>query len=297
MNKELIVLMGPTAIGKTMAGIEIAKNLGTEIISADSRQIYKEMSIGTAVPDKDQLQEVKHYFIQTRSIHETYNASNFETDVLELLENLFKKHDKVLMVGGSGLYIDAALNGIDDLPDADPELRAGLQKQLNEEGIESLRNDLRLLDPVSYKKIDLRNPKRVQKALEVSIQTGKPYSSFLSSPRKNRSFKVRMACINTDREELYHRINLRVLEMIQKGLIEEVKSLLPQRNLNALKTVGYKELFSYFDGDISREKAIEKIQAKTRKYARKQLTWFKKYKECQWFGKKETENILKWIDT
>jgi tRNA dimethylallyltransferase len=297
MNKELIVLMGPTAIGKTMAGIEIAKNLGTEIISADSRQIYKEMSIGTAVPDKDQLQEVKHYFIQTRSIHETYNASNFEMDVLELLENLFKKHDKVLMVGGSGLYIDAALNGIDDLPDADPELRAGLQKQLNEEGIESLRNDLRLLDPVSYKKIDLRNPKRVQKALEVSIQTGKPYSSFLSSPRKNRSFKVRMACINTDREELYHRINLRVLEMIQKGLIEEVKSLLPQRNLNALKTVGYKELFSYFDGDISREKAIEKIQANTRKYARKQLTWFKKYKECQWFGKKETENILKWIDT
>jgi tRNA dimethylallyltransferase len=297
MNKELIVLMGPTAIGKTMAGIEIAKNLGTEIISADSRQIYKEMSIGTAVPDKDQLQEVKHYFIQTRSIHETYNASNFETDVLELLENLFKKHDKVLMVGGSGLYIDAALNGIDDLPDADPELRAGLQKQLDEEGIESLRNDLRLLDPVSYKKIDLRNPKRVQKALEVSIQTGKPYSSFLSSPRKNRSFKVRMACINTDREELYHRINLRVLEMIQKGLIEEVKSLLPQRNLNALKTVGYKELFSYFDGDISREKAIEKIQANTRKYARKQLTWFKKYKECQWFGKKETENILKWIDT
>jgi tRNA dimethylallyltransferase len=297
MNKELIVLMGPTAIGKTMAGIEIAKNLGTEIISADSRQIYKEMSIGTAVPDKDQLQEVKHYFIQTRSIHETYNASNFETDVLELLENLFKKHDKVLMVGGSGLYIDAALNGIDDLPDADPELRAGLQKQLDEEGIESLRNDLRLLDPVSYKKIDLRNPKRVQKALEVSIQTGKPYSSFLTSPRKNRSFKVRMACINTDREELYHRINLRVLEMIQKGLIEEVKSLLPQRNLNALKTVGYKELFSYFDGDISREKAIEKIQANTRKYARKQLTWFKKYKECQWFGKKETENILKWIDT
>jgi tRNA dimethylallyltransferase len=165
MNKELIVLMGPTAIGKTMAGIEIAKNLGTEIISADSRQIYKEMSIGTAVPDKDQLQEVKHYFIQTRSIHETYNASNFETDVLELLENLFKKHDKVLMVGGSGLYIDAALNGIDDLPDADPELRAGLQKQLDEEGIESLRNDLRLLDPVSYKKIDLRNPKTRSKSL------------------------------------------------------------------------------------------------------------------------------------
>jgi tRNA dimethylallyltransferase len=297
MIKELIILAGPTAIGKTTAGINIALNLGTEIISADSRQIFKEMTIGTAVPDSDQLRQVKHHFIQTKSIHEPYNASCYEVDVLELLENLFKKYDKVLMVGGSGLYIDAVRYGIDDLPNADHELRARLQKQLDEEGIESLRNDLRLLDPLSYKKVDLKNPKRVQKALEISIQTGKPYSSFLTSPKKNRPFQVRIACMNTEREKLYKRINQRVIGMIHQGLIEEVRSLLPNRNLNALKTVGYKEIFSYFEGDLSLEEAIEKIQANTRKYARKQLTWFKKYEDCQWFEAGDTENILAWIKT
>lgn len=291
----MIVIAGPTGIGKTALGIELARNLKTEIISADSRQIYREMSIGTAVPSKKQLAAIPHHFIQNKSIHDYYNASKYENEVLDLLEILFHKYPKILLVGGSGMYIDAVRNGIDDLPEIDMNLRNKLFKQLEEEGLESLRKQLKLLDPESYGKIDLKNPKRVQKALEISLMTGKPYSSFLGIPKKARDFNFKLVALDMNREELYTKINRRVLDMIEAGFVDEAEGLQKFRDNNALNTVGYKEIFNYLDGKFSLEEAIGKIQDNTRKYARKQLTWFRKNKEYTWFNPEDIDGIMKFI--
>ncbi len=292
MSKFLIVLGGPTASGKTSTGINLAKHFDTEIISADSRQIYKETTIGTAVPEPGQLKEIKHHFIQTISLEKYYNASMYEIDVLATLEELFKKKDLVVMVGGSGLYINAVCDGIDDLPTVDPEIRLSLEKKFIKEGIDSIRKDLKLLDPITYGKVDLKNHLRILKALEITIQTGKPYSSFLTHQKKQRDFHIIRLALNMNREDLYDRINLRVDLMIEQGLAEEAEGLKHLRETNVLKTVGYKEIFSYFDGNITMDEAIDLIKRNSRKYARKQITWFRKNELYPWFHPDETEKML-----
>lgn len=297
MNKELIVIAGPTAVGKTSLCIAIARSLNTEIISADSRQIYKELTIGTAVPSVEELSTVKHHFIQSISIHEYYNASKYEDEVNLLLEKLFHNHDRVILCGGSGLYIDAVCKGIDMLPEIDPLVREKIQQQFNKEGIESLLEDLLKLDPSSFNRIDLNNPKRVQKALEISIITGKPYSSFLTSPEKKRCYKIKRIALDMNREELYDRINSRVLKMVDEGLVDEARALYPMRQINALNTVGYKELFQYFAGELNLGEAITKIQSNSRNYARKQLTWFRKDKNTRWFHPLDYDLIKDYINS
>lgn len=296
MHKYLIVLAGPTGIGKTSIGIKIAQHFKTEIVSSDSRQIFKEMRIGTAVPENDELDAIKHHFIQTLSINENYNASRYETEALDLINTLFNKYDAVLLVGGSMLYIDAVCNGIDIMPDADPEIRKFLQDKIKKEGIESLRFQLKKLDPDYYSSVDLKNPNRLIHALEISIMTGKPYSSFRSKPKKTRPFSVIKIGMNCDREVLHKRINSRVDKMIAAGLESEARNLYPLKHLNALNTVGYRELFDYFDNNITREKAIELIKRNTRRYARKQLTWFRNDPEMNWFDPTQTREIITFIE-
>ncbi|MCK5135762.1 MAG: tRNA (adenosine(37)-N6)-dimethylallyltransferase MiaA [Bacteroidales bacterium] len=296
MEKRLVVLAGPTAIGKTALGIEIAKHFRTEIISADSRQIYRETNIGTAVPSPDELAAVTHHFIQTVSLKESYNASRYEQEVLYRLNKLFKQHDLVLMVGGSGLYINAVCQGIDELPSADPELRSQLLKRHEAEGLEPLTQELKKLDPVSHDRIDLKNHMRVLKALEVSIQTGKPYSSFLSITRKERPFKIKRIALDMEREHIYNRINLRVDRMMKAGLLAEVEQLQHFRGYTAMKTVGYRELFRYMDGEVLLEEAVDQIKRNTRKFARKQLTWFRKNNLYQWFLPDDPEKVIRWIE-
>jgi len=291
----LIVIIGPTAIGKTELCIELAESLNTKIISADSRQIYKELNVGTAKPGNEELQRVPHHFISTKSIHDYYTAGMFELDVLELLENLFNKHNQIIMTGGSGLYINAVCEGIDALPRVDPEIRNKLIEQYEKEGIQSLRHDLKRLDPEYYEVADLKNPKRLLKALEITVMTGKPYSSFLTRPKKERPFNILKIGLNKDREELYEIINKRVDKMIDNGLLEEVKELYKHKGLNALNTVGYKELFEYLDGNISFKRAIELIKRNTRRYAKRQITWFSKDEEIKWFHPDEKENIREYI--
>lgn len=295
MPKTLIIITGPTGIGKTVNGIALAKHLQTEIISADSRQIFKELTIGTAVPSKSELRDVKHHFIHSNSIYENYNASKFEAEVLKLSDTLFKKYNEVVMVGGSMLYIDAVCKGIDNMPDADPEIRDSLKSRLRTDGIESLRLQLKKLDPEYYYKVDLKNPTRIIHALEICLMTGKPYSSFRSNPKKQRPFEIIKIGLNCDRDELHRRINHRVDKMVETGLEEEAKKVYPLRHLNALNTVGYRELFEYFDGEISREKAIELIKRNSRRYARKQLTWFRKDQEVHWFEPQQTTDIIKFV--
>ncbi len=296
MNKELIVIGGPTGVGKTEIAIALASRLKTEIISADSRQIYKEMSIGTAVPDKQQLASVVHHFIQNKSIHEYYNASKYEVEVLELLNSLFTRYDKVIMVGGSGLYIDAVIKGIDDLPDYNPKIREQLKNRIESEGLGKMQKELEILDPESFAKIDLQNPKRLQKALEICLTTGKPYSEFLKRTPKKRDFSIKTLALNTDRTELYDRINQRVLNMIENNLVEEARTLLKYKELNPLNTVGYKEIFSYLENEISLERAIELIQNNSRKYARKQITWFRKNNQYKWFHPSEIDDMIRYIE-
>ena len=281
MNR-LIFVVGPTAVGKTTFAIDLANKLDTEIISSDSRQIYKEMSIGTARPTKDELSSAKHHFIATHSIFDYYNASKYEFETIAVIEKLFQQKENVVIAGGSGLYIDAILYGIDDLPTIDKDLRDDLQKKYEDEGIENLRFMLKNLDPETYKKVDLRNSKRILKALEISIQTGKPYSSFLTGQKKKRNFEPLVIILNRDRQELHERINLRVDEMMKQGLENEARKLLENRLLSPLKTVGYRELFDYFDGNITKERAVELIKRNTRRYARRQITWFKKYEKATW---------------
>jgi len=296
MPKTLLILLGPTGVGKTDLSIEIAKYYNTEIISCDSRQIYAEMRIGTAVPDQQTLETVPHHFIRSHSIHDYYNASKFEVEVLERLELLFQSKDVVLMTGGSMMYIDALCKGIDDLPEVDDELRKSLMERMETEGIESLRNELRYHDPVYYNEVDLRNPKRILHALEICLMTGKPYSSFRINLPKKRTFNIIKLGLNRDREILYSRINQRVDAMFDEGLEKEALSLIPFRHLNSLNTVGYRELFDYFDGKLTIEEAKEKIKANSRKYARKQLTWFRRDSEIIWFTPDKKNEIIAFAD-
>jgi tRNA dimethylallyltransferase len=296
MTPTLIVLVGPTAVGKTALGIKLAKHYGTEIISADSRQMIKELHIGTAVPSDEELAQAKHHFIKSISVTEYYNASMFENEVHGLLQQLFLKYPAILMVGGSTLYVDAVCYGIDDLPTVDTDLRKQLMEQYHNEGIDFLRRQLKILDPEHYLKVDLHNPNRMLKAIEISLMTGKPYSSLLTATRKKRDFNIIKIGVNRERQELYQRINQRVDTMILDGLVDEVKSLLYARNSNALKTVGYREIFNYLDGNVTLEEAIEQIKTNTRRYAKRQITWFSRDKNMPWFHPDQTEQILEYIN-
>lgn len=296
MTKTLIILTGPTAIGKSRIAVNIAKRLKTEIISADSRQIYRELSIGTAVPSKKELTSIKHHFIHSHSIFQNYNAFIYETEVLQLINKLFEKYDSLLMAGGSMLYIDAVCKGIDIMPDADPEIRKNLQSVHIREGLEGLRMQLKQLDPVYYEKTDLKNPARIIHALEICLTSGKPYSSFRSDLPVSRPFEILKIGINSDRKVLHHNINRRVDEMINAGLEKEAKAVYKYKSLNALNTVGYREFFHYFDKKISKEKTIELIKRNTRRYARKQITWFRNDPKVHWFQPEKEENILTFIN-
>ncbi len=296
MSKNLIIITGPTAIGKTSTAIGVARHFNTEIVSADSRQIYRELTIGTAVPSPTELAAVKHHFIHSHSIQQTYNASIYETEAMELLGKLFKKNDTIVMAGGSMLYIDAVCKGIDTMPDVDPELRQNLKNRLKTEGIESLRMQLKQLDRDYYSEVDLKNPARIVHALEICLMTGKPYSSFRSSPKKNRPFNIIKTGLDCDRELLHQRINKRVDQMMKAGLEQEARSVFHQRHLNALNTVGYRELFDWLKGEISRERAIELIKRNTRRYARKQLTWFRNDTAVTWFQPEETSKIIEYLN-
>ncbi len=281
-EKKLIILLGPTGVGKTELSLQMAEELGTEIISCDSRQMYREMKIGTAAPTEEELKRVPHHFIGHLSIHDYYSCGRFEIDALAKCNKLFQSHDTVIMTGGSMLYIDAVCKGIDDIPNIDEELRQSLLERYQNEGIENIRQELKILDPDYYKIVDLQNHKRIIHALEVCIQSGKPYSSFRSESVKKRPFTIEKIGLNRPREVLYDRINKRVDIMMENGLLEEAKSLYPFKGLNALNTVGYKELFNYFDGIWTLDFAIQMIKQNSRRYAKKQLTWFNRDSEITW---------------
>ena len=296
--KYLITIIGPTAIGKTALAIKIAKHFDTEIISADSRQFYKEMSIGTAVPSLVELNEVKHHFIQDRSIFEDYSVGQFERNALEKLNTLFKDNKKVVMVGGSGLYVDVVLKGLDDFPDVDPQLRKNLKLQLKEKGIAYLQDQLKELDEETWQKIDLENHQRLIRALEICIGTGKKYSSYLTDKQSKRDFSPIKIGITADRETVYNRINQRVDLMMEEGLLKEAKQLYKYKDLNALQTVGYKELFNYFEGKWDFDCAISEIKKNTRRFAKRQGTWFRKDEDIQWFDYQEDlKIIIEYIDS
>jgi tRNA dimethylallyltransferase len=281
-GKKLVIVLGPTAVGKTSYAIRLAKECGSPVISCDSRQIYKEMSIGTAVPSKEELAEVKHYFIQCRSVRDYYTAGLYELDATALVEELFKTHDTLVMCGGSGLYIEAFCNGLDDFPPADPELRASLMDRLEKDGLDALRFDLKVLDPESYEAIDIANPQRVVRALEVTIGTGRKFSSYKSGTPKERPFEMEKIGLSMPREALNSRINARVDRMAEAGLVEEVRGLLPMRELTALRTVGYREIFTYLDGKCTLQEALDAVKLDTRHYAKKQMTWFGRDKSIRW---------------
>lgn len=278
-SKQLLYVAGPTASGKTTLAIALAKHFKTEIISCDSRQFYKEMSIGTAVPSPEELAVVPHHFIQQRSIQNPYNLGDFQREALELLKKLFKTKNKVIMVGGSGMYADALIDGLDHFPKVDSSLRNELQKQAEEEGVITLQQLLKKHDPSYYQKVDLENPHRLIRALEVCLTSGKPYSSFLGNKQAPDFFSTQKLVIQWERAVLYERINLRVDQMLEQGLEEEAKNLYPFKKINALQTVGYQEWFAHFDGTNSRETTIEEIKKNTRRYAKRQTTWFKKYSD------------------
>ncbi len=283
MRHKLLIILGPTAVGKTDYSIREALKYGSPVISCDSRQIYREMTIGTAVPTPDQLGAVRHYFIHSHSVSTLYSAGRYETEALPLVESLFSQgHDTLVMAGGSGFYIDAFCRGLDDFPQADMELRESLNVRLREEGVESLRFELKRLDPKSYATIDIANGQRVLRALEVCLSTGRPFSSFKTSPDRKRSFDIEKIGLVRPREELYARIDRRVLEMIDAGLVDEVRSLEQYRHLPALQTVGYKEIFQYLDGEISLDRAIGLIQRNTRHYAKRQLSYWGRDKDIRW---------------
>lgn len=281
--KTLIVIVGPTAIGKTAAAIHFAKKLNTVILSADSRQFYREMAIGTAKPTAKELSQAKHYFIDSHSITENFTAHDFEQKALALLDSLFKIHDVVIMVGGSGLFIRAITDGFDDIPDADPQIRERLNKEFERSGIEPLQAKLKVCDPDYFATVDINNPQRIIRALEVFESTGQPFSSFRTSARSERPFNILEIGLDMPREQLYERINQRVDLMIDEGLVDEVKGLLPYRYVNALNTVGYTEIFDHLDGKIDLQTAIDTIKQNTRRFAKRQLTWFRKDKAIHWF--------------
>jgi tRNA dimethylallyltransferase len=293
--KTLIVLLGPTGVGKTTLSLYLAGQFQTPVISSDSRQIYKDLVIGTAAPTAAELQEVKHYFVGTLNLTDCYGASQFEEDVIRLLASLHEKHDNVIMCGGSMMYIDAVCKGIDEIPTIDDKLRNDLKELFEREGLEPIRQRLKILDPVFYKQVDLQNHKRVIHALEICLMSGKPYSSLRTNSTKTRPFQIIKIGLIREREELYERINNRVDAMMEQGLLQEVRSLYPHRHLNALNAVGYKELFDYMDGNCTLAEAVEKIKQNTRIYSRKQMTWFKRDKEITWFHPDDKKAILNHI--
>ena len=295
MKKTLIVITGPTAVGKTALCLEIAKHFDIPIINADSRQIYRELRIGTAQPTKEQMQQVRHYFVGTLGLDDYYSASLFEQQVLECLEQQFQTKDYALLSGGSMMYIDAVCDGIDDIPTIDDETRTLMKQRLADEGLEALVKELKQLDPEYYEIVDRQNPRRVVHALEICTMTGKTYTSFRKREKRLRPFQIIKIGLNRPREELYERINQRVDQMMANGLLEEAKGLYPLRHLNALNTVGYKELFDYLEGRWPLEEAVERIKGSTRRYARKQLTWYKKDERMKWFHPQETEQIISYI--
>ncbi|MBO6124636.1 MAG: tRNA (adenosine(37)-N6)-dimethylallyltransferase MiaA [Bacteroidaceae bacterium] len=292
---KLFVLLGPTAVGKTALSIKIAKLLGSPIINCDSRQIYKDMSIGTAAPTEEQLAEVKHYFVKILELQQYYSAAQYEEDAINLIGQLSSTHNNLLLSGGSMMYIDAVCNGIDDIPTVAPEIREELKERLHTEGLEKLRNELRLLDPEYYNIVDLKNPKRIVHALEICYTSGKTYTSFRIRKKKERPFQIIKIGLRRERNELFERINKRVDMMMEEGWLEEAKSLYPHRQLNALNTVGYKELFKYFDGTWELDFAIEKIKKNTRDYAKKQMTWFAHDEDIHWFSPDNEKEILDFI--
>ncbi len=295
LDKTLIVITGPTAVGKTALCLDVAKHFDIPIINADSRQIFRELKIGTARPSDEQLAQVHHDFVAMLGLDDYYSASLFEQQVLALLEQQFQSRDYALIAGGSMMYIDAVCDGIDDIPTIDDETRATMKCRLAEEGLEALVEELRRLDPEYYEIVDRQNPRRVVHALEICQMTGQTYTSFRKRERRQRPFDIVKIGLNLPREELYDRINRRVDQMMADGLLEEAKRLYPMRHLNALNTVGYKELFDYIDGRWSLEEAVERIKGNTRRYARKQLTWYKKDEHIRWFRPDETDNIIEYI--
>ncbi len=296
-TKYLITVVGPTAIGKTAMAIQLAQHYNCEIISADSRQFFKEMAIGTAVPSSEELAAAKHHFIQNISIFDDYTVGDFERDAMAKLDALFKTSDYVVMVGGSGLYIDAVLKGFDDFPDIAPDIREQIKSRYEAEGITYLQEELKRLDPVHYENVAKENPQRMMRALEVCIGSGKPYSSFLNIKKNSRSFTPVIIGLEADRELMYSRINQRVDIMVQQGLIEEARTLYPNKQLNALQTVGYRELFSYFNGEWTQDFAIEEIKKNTRRFAKRQMTWFKRTNGTAWFDfSTPASDIINYID-
>ncbi len=295
MNNFLIVLLGPTGVGKTDLSVDLAEKLNCEIISADSRQFFREMKIGTAVPSDEQLIRVKHHFVRFLSIHDYYSTSRYERDVLAILPELFRNNSYALLSGGSALYIDAVCHGMDDIPDVDPVIREKYIEMYRNEGVEGLRAALKIVDPEHYARVDLKNHKRIIRALEICETTGRPYSSYLGNKKAERDFGIIKTGIKRERTELYQRINDRVDDMLNSGLEEEASGLYMYRHLNALNTVGYKELFEYFDGLVTREKAIELIKRNSRRYAKRQVTWWSRDKEIEWFTPGSTGEILRFI--
>jgi tRNA dimethylallyltransferase len=294
-RKFLITLSGPTAVGKTQVAIDLATHFHTEIINADSRQIYREMKIGTAIPSSGQLEAVPHHFIGSRTVQEYYNASMFEFDALELLNRLFVQYNVVIMTGGSGMYMDAVCRGIDDFPTVNAIIRENLRSEFQQKGLEWLRSRIKESDPEYYSQVDLNNPQRLLKALEIITMTGRPYSSFLTRRKKEREFVIIPLGLNMDRTTLYRNINRRVDAMIAAGLVAEAKALLPFRHLNALNTVGYREIFESLDGKTTLAEAVDLIKRHSRQYARRQITWFKKNGEIKWFAPGEKNEMVSYI--
>ena len=299
---SLIVITGPTGVGKTELCLQIAEHYGIDIINADSRQIFAEIPIGTAAPTAEQMQRVRHYFVGSHHIGDYYSASSYEQDVLKLLQTFQHpspntQHPIALLAGGSMMYIDAVCNGIDDIPNIREDIRDEMKRRLEVEGLDALLEELSRLDPEHYAIVDRKNPRRILHALEICHQTGKTYTSFRTGEKRKRPFNIIKIGLNRDRDELYERINQRVLDMIEQGLEQEARAMLPHRELNALNTVGYKEMFQYFDGAIPFEEAIRQIQSNSRRYARKQLTWYKRDAEMQWFAPENITEITNYIDS
>ena len=295
--KTFIVIAGPTASGKTAFSIQLAKALNTVIISADSRQFYKEMSIGTAAPTPEELLQVKHYFIHNISVEDKYDVADYEREVLQLLDELFKTHDNVILTGGSGLFIDAVCNGIDEMPDVEPEIRQKVENLLQEGGIPALADEVQRLDPEYFAIVDQQNPRRLQRALEICYQTGKTFTSFRQNHTIQRDFNIVKYALLWDRQELIERIDKRVDLMLEQGLLEEAKSLYPKRHLNALNTVGYKELFAYFDGQCTLVEAVEQIKIHTRQYAKRQMTWLRRDDSYTWIMPEEIDVVIQHFQT
>ncbi|HRZ97607.1 MAG TPA: tRNA (adenosine(37)-N6)-dimethylallyltransferase MiaA [Paludibacter sp.] len=296
MKKTLLVLLGPTGVGKTEISLQLAEHFRCPIISSDSRQFYRELKIGTAAPNSQQLSRVKHYFIGSHSIFNEYNAGQYETDVIQLLDELFKIHDVVMLVGGSMMYIDAVCNGMDDIPTIDPEIRNFWLKQYADNGLEYIQNELIKADPLHYEQVDKLNPKRILHALEICSMTGKPYSDLRKGEKKKRKFDILKIGLNRLRPELYERINARVDEMMTDGLFEEAKQFYEFRHLNTLNTVGYKELYEYMQGVWTLDFAINMIKQDSRRYAKRQMTWFNRDKEIHWFHPQDNEEIITFVD-